>query len=103
MQNDRRRRVGISGSYGGYNLGDEAILEVIVRELRSALPVEITVFSRDAEDTHARHRVDAVQLQSLSRREAERLLRSLDLLILGGGGILYDGDADMFSRASPGR
>ena len=98
MLDRRPRRVGISGSYGGYNLGDEAILEVIVRELRGALPVAITVLSRDAEDTHARHHVDAVQLQSLSRREAQRLVQSLDLLILGGGGILYDRDADMFLR-----
>ena len=36
-------RVGITGSYGGLNLGDEAILEGIVKELRRALPVEITV------------------------------------------------------------
>ena len=53
-------RVGISGSYGGLNLGDEAILKGIVGELRRSLPVEITVFSRDAEDTRARHRVDRV-------------------------------------------
>lgn len=38
-------RVGISGSYGGLNLGDEVILEVIVSQLRRSLPVEITVFS----------------------------------------------------------
>jgi polysaccharide pyruvyl transferase WcaK-like protein len=36
-------RVGISGSYGGFNLGDEAILESIIDGLRSSLPVEITV------------------------------------------------------------
>ncbi len=98
MQGDRVRRVGISGSYGGYNPGDEAILQVIIRELRQALPVEITVFSRDASDTRARHGVDAVTVRSLTRREARSLVESLDLLILGGGGILYDGDADMFLR-----
>jgi polysaccharide pyruvyl transferase CsaB len=95
---DRARRVGISGSYGGYNLGDEAILGVIIRELRRALPVEIVVFSRDASDTRARHAVDAVTTRDLSRSEARRLVDSLDLFILGGGGILYDTDADMFLR-----
>jgi polysaccharide pyruvyl transferase CsaB len=91
-------RVGISGSYGGFNLGDEAILQMIIAELRQAHSVEITVFTRDAQDTRDRHAVDAVQFGSLSRRDAKELLSSLDLFILGGGGILYDGDADMFLR-----
>lgn len=98
MLDNRIRRVGISGSYGGFNLGDEAILQVIMRELQQSLPGEITVFSRDADDTHARHRVNAVSPRKLSRREARTLIGSLDLLILGGGGILYDADADMFLR-----
>lgn len=98
MQDDRIRRVGISGSYGGFNLGDEAILHVIIRELEQSLPVEVTVFSRDADDTHARHGVAAVTARNLSRRESQALVRGLDLLILGGGGILYDADADMYLR-----
>jgi polysaccharide pyruvyl transferase CsaB len=93
------KRVGICGSYGGFNLGDEAILHVIVAELRRSLDVEITVFSRDAEDTLRRHKVEhAVSLRSVSRSEAQRILAGLDLLILGGGGILYDADADMYLR-----
>jgi transcriptional regulator with XRE-family HTH domain len=32
------------------NLGDEAILKSIITQLRAELPVEITVFSRNAED-----------------------------------------------------
>jgi polysaccharide pyruvyl transferase CsaB len=98
MRDDRKRRVGISGSYGGFNLGDEAILQVIIRQLRETLPVEITVLSRDPENTRARHGVDAVRLHGLARREAQQLIGGLDLLILGGGGILYDGDADMYLR-----
>ena len=93
------RRVGVSGSYGGFNLGDEAILHVIISELRRARPVEITVFSRDAEDTLRRHRVDrTVDPRRLPRREVLEIIRGLDLFILGGGGILYDGDADMYLR-----
>jgi polysaccharide pyruvyl transferase WcaK-like protein len=41
----RKLRIGISGSYGGMNLGDEAIFEGILRELRASIPAEITVFS----------------------------------------------------------
>jgi polysaccharide pyruvyl transferase CsaB len=92
-------RIGISGSYGGINLGDEAILQVILYQLRESIPAEITVFSRDAEDTLRRHNVDqAVQFQRLTRREAQEIIAGLDLFILGGGGILYDVDAQMYLR-----
>lgn len=92
-------RVGISGSYGGLNLGDEAILQVILSQLRGSLPVEITVFSRDPQDTLARHKVDhAVPVRDLSRDEVREEIQSLDLLILGGGGILYDAEAAQYLR-----
>jgi polysaccharide pyruvyl transferase CsaB len=95
----RPYRVGISGSYGGLNLGNEAILAGIVTELRRALPVEITVFSRDAEDTKERHQVErVVPVRKLSRDEVLPEVRRLDLLILGGGGILFDGEAQNFLR-----
>jgi polysaccharide pyruvyl transferase CsaB len=92
-------RVGISGSYGGLNLGDEAILEGIVTELRRALPVEITVFSRNPEDTLARHRVErAVSVREMSRDEVLPEIERLDLFILGGGGILFDAEAHLYLR-----
>jgi polysaccharide pyruvyl transferase CsaB len=95
----RAFRVGISGSYGGLNLGDEAILKGIVKQLRRSLPVEITVFSRDADDTKARHEVDrVVPVRKLSRDEVLPEVQRLDLLILGGGGILFDGEAQVFLR-----
>jgi polysaccharide pyruvyl transferase CsaB len=92
-------RVAISGSYGGLNLGDEAILQSIVAQLRRSLPVEITVFSREAKDTLERHRVErAVSIRTLTRDEARAEVERLDLLILGGGGILYDRDAEAYLR-----
>jgi polysaccharide pyruvyl transferase CsaB len=95
----QRLRVGISGSYGGFNLGDEAILHVIMSELRRSLTVEVTVFSRDAGDTRRRHQVErAIQSGELSRRETQKVVGRLDLFILGGGGILYDADADRYLR-----
>jgi polysaccharide pyruvyl transferase CsaB len=92
-------KVGISGSYGGFNLGDEAILDVMVSELRRSAALEIAVFSRDAEDTRRRHAVEHVfERSELSRRETQEIIAGLDLFILGGGGILYDADADMYLR-----
>ncbi len=99
MAGRRKYRVAISGSYGGLNMGDEAILACIVGELRKSAPVEITVFTRDPEDTLKRHRVDrAVPVRSLSRDEIAPEIERLDLFILGGGGILFDAEAKIYLR-----
>lgn len=91
--------VGISGSYGGLNLGDEAILQSIIMQLRCSLRAEITVFSRDAEDTKIRHKVErVVPVRELTRDEVLPEIERLDLLILGGGGILYDAEAKTYLR-----
>jgi polysaccharide pyruvyl transferase CsaB len=81
------------------NLGDEAILHSMVAELRHSMPVEITVFTRHAADTRTRHDVNhAVETQALSRGEASSIVGDLDLFILGGGGILYDDDVELYLR-----
>jgi polysaccharide pyruvyl transferase CsaB len=90
--------IGICGSYGGLNVGDEAILTVALNQLRSALPaVELTVFTRNVEHTrshHAVHRV--VGARAALRDELVREVERLDLLLLGGGGILYDREAEWY-------
>jgi len=92
-------RIGISGSYGGRNLGDEAILDGIVSQLRASLPVEITVFSRNPADTLSRHNVErAVPVREMTRKEVTPEIQRLDLFILGGGGILFDGEAQIYLR-----
>jgi polysaccharide pyruvyl transferase CsaB len=84
-------KVGISGSYGGLNLGDEAILQSMITQLRRSLPVELTVFTRDMEDTQQRHKVEhVVPVRTLTRSEIIPAIEGLDLFILGGGGILFD-------------
>ncbi|WP_437985770.1 polysaccharide pyruvyl transferase family protein [Sorangium sp. So ce117] len=92
-------RVGISGSYGGMNLGDEAILDGIVTQLRASIPAEITVFSLCPEDTKMRHQVErVVPVRDLTRMESTAEIERLDLFVLGGGGILYDRDAPVYLR-----
>src|SRR3954466_5941388 len=99
MSDRETYKVGITGSYGGLNLGDEAILQSIITQLRRDLPVELTVFSRDAEDTKRRHGVErAVPVRKLSRAEVTPEVERLDLLIFGGGGILYDAEAKIYLR-----
>lgn len=99
MEN-RPVRIGISGSYGGLNLGDEAILESIVAQLLAAMPkAEVIVFSRNVTDTEKRHRITrAVPVREITRDAAAQEIAQLDLLILGGGGILFDAEIDIYLR-----
>ena len=92
-------RIGISGSYGGMNLGDEAILQGIVSQIRSSVSAHITVFTRNPQDTLTRHRVErAIPVRELTRKEIAPEIQDLDVFILGGGGILYDRDVDGYLR-----
>ncbi len=93
-------RIGISGSYGGLNLGDEAILQSIITQLRRDLTVDITVFSHNPEDTLSRHQVErAVSLDRLAD-ELRAEVEGLDLVIIGGGGILFDSYVQVNLRAA---
>jgi polysaccharide pyruvyl transferase CsaB len=95
---DARPAIGICGSYGGLNVGDEAILTVALGQLRAAVPnVELTVFSRDREHTAAHHDVErCIDARSALRDELEEEVERLDMLLLGGGGILYDREAEHY-------
>lgn len=92
--------VGIVGSYGGLNIGDEAIFTCLAEEIENHLPdVELVVFSRDAQHTRDNYRVKrVVPARDLTREEVTPEVRALDLLILGGGGILYDDEVLAFLR-----
>ncbi|MGE5636861.1 MAG: polysaccharide pyruvyl transferase family protein [Nocardioidaceae bacterium] len=93
--------IGISGSYGGLNVGDEAILTSILAELRRVLPdVEPVVFSRDPSHTERHHGVKAVGGRDVLRADIGAEVERLDLLLLGGGGILYDREASSYLQVA---
>ncbi|MBV9648159.1 MAG: polysaccharide pyruvyl transferase CsaB [Candidatus Eremiobacteraeota bacterium] len=79
-------RILLSGYYGFGNLGDEALLSVIVSELRTRYPyVEIEVLSARPQltaqttGTHATPRGDV--------RAVLRAIRRADIVLSGGGGL----------------
>lgn len=92
----QRPRIGIAGSYGGLNLGDEAILDSIVSALRKE--ADLVIFSRDADDTRRRHPAEAVPVRHLTREQSREVVRGLDLLVFGGGGLLFDDEVELFLR-----
>lgn len=76
-------KIVISGSYGYGDLGDEAILDCMIRRLREEIPgVEIFVLSSNPEDTFYRHKVKSyysfaglqMELRKLFLKIAEHLL-----------------------------
>lgn len=71
--------IGISGSYGGLNLGDEAILTSMIDALRAEVPgAEIVVFSRNAKHTAAHHAVErVVAVREATRNEVAREISGL--------------------------
>jgi polysaccharide pyruvyl transferase CsaB len=97
----RAYQIGIYGSYGGMNLGDEAILQVIINEIRKRMEADITVFSSDPADTTSRlPGIRALPVGEIQKDKLVTELRSLDVLIIGGGGIFFNEMADNYLRVA---
>ncbi len=82
----------ISGFYGLHNTGDEAILQAIVDNLRKAYDnTEITVLSLSPEQTAKTHNVRSFY-RGWRRDNWNKVkeIKSADVLISGGGGLLQD-------------
>jgi polysaccharide pyruvyl transferase CsaB len=79
----------VCGYYGFGNAGDEAILTVLLEDLRSHYPAaEIDVLSGNPIATSARYGVSGVEWGSpAALMEASR---RADLMVLGGGGLIQD-------------
>lgn len=100
MTDRRSPTVGVLGSYGGRNVGDEAILTIILRSIRAGRPDgRVVLFSRNPDHT-CRHyaEVEVVGWEGVSRDRVADALRRLDVLVVGGGGILYNTEARRYLR-----
>ncbi|MDC3416113.1 polysaccharide pyruvyl transferase family protein [Aquibacillus salsiterrae] len=95
--------IGIVGNYGNNNKGDEAILQGIIIQLKKYYhisPADIVVFSNHPEQTRKMYGVQAAPLYYkknnnyltlvTTMRKNFSVIKKLDLLIVGGGGILMD-------------
>ncbi|MBE7042309.1 MAG: polysaccharide pyruvyl transferase CsaB [Ruminococcaceae bacterium] len=79
----------LSGYYGFGNSGDEALLQMILQDLRVCRPgLSIVVLSQNPEETARMHHVKAVNRMDL--KEIFRILKKTKLLISGGGSLIQD-------------
>lgn len=80
----------IVGASGFTNLGDDAILAAMLAELRDALPgARFRVASGDPAGLTVGDDVETLPFQD---RAIDRALSGADLLLVGGGGFIYDYD-----------
>jgi len=83
-------RVLIAGYYGFGNLGDELILQSILKRLKEKHPAaNALVLSNHPFSTHLQHNVEAVNRWNPLSIIAAMI--KADLFILGGGGLIQDG------------
>src|ERR1700736_2193841 len=79
----------LSGYYGFGNLGDEALLEVIVSRLRARWPgCVVDVLSGDPAQTARTFRVEATPRMDLGR--VRGAIERADVVLSGGGGLLQN-------------
>lgn len=83
------RRVLVSGYYGFGNMGDDSLLQVIVRDLRSLDPgIAITVISNNPKQTSSIYHVNSIRRFDLIALKKEQ--KKGGLLLSGGGSLLTD-------------
>ncbi len=82
-------RLLLSGYYGFGNLGDDALLEVIVAELRTRHPfIEIEVLTAQPEETRHQLRVETTLRSDLGA--VRQAIDRADVVVSGGGGLLQN-------------
>ena len=83
------KRILISGYYGFGNLGDEMILEAMVGDMRELMPdLRLTVLSGSPGETARLYGVESLDYRDFSG--IFKALRTANLFISGGGGLLQD-------------
>ena len=87
FSNNGRFRVLICGYYGEHNLGDDALLAVLLNELEGPWTPVITARDQQAVAS-MRPGIETVNRRSL--RSVLQALKEVDVLVLGGGSLLQD-------------
>jgi len=89
-------KVLVAGAYGFGNLGDEALLAVLLERLRS-IHASVKVFSFSPRETYAMHKSQAISYLSLHR--VLYAIMTTDVLLIGAGGVFDTRIAGQTRRA----
>lgn len=82
-------RLVLSGYYGFYNVGDEAILQSIIESLSKENPdIELVVLSNDSKYTKEMYGVESVDRWDI--KAVYHAIKNSDGVISGGGSLLQD-------------
>ncbi|MDF9407911.1 polysaccharide pyruvyl transferase family protein [Pelotomaculum isophthalicicum JI] len=90
------KKVVIAGYYGFNNIGDEAVLNSMLNDMRFFDPnIDFVVLSDKPEHTESSYKVRSVSWRELDK--VIQVIENCDLLIIGGGGLFnsyleYDGN-----------
>ena len=88
FRSGQKLRVLLCGYYGEHNLGDDALLQVLVSQVPADWDVVVTARDSDAVQALV-HGVSTVNRRSLSA--TLQALKHVDAFVLGGGSLLQDG------------
>jgi len=88
MNNNKTKKVVISGYYGFNNFGDEAVLGVLTDSLKKEEVKDITIISKDPKQTRKNYQTKSVYTFNMPGIFFA-ILRS-DVLFSGGGSLLQD-------------
>lgn len=92
-------RIGLLGYYGTRNLGDEAVLEGLLRAIESARPgSRVIVYASDPASVVPHPAVEVRRLRVYNLAAMVRAVGEMGALVIGGGGVLHD-----HSLAAPSR
>jgi len=85
------KKIALHGFYGQGNLGDEAILKALLQEFSKFPNIKVVVFSSKPKQVFRAHGVRSINSQG-RRNFLRRIweIKTSDLFILGGGGLLKD-------------
>lgn len=83
------KKILLSGYYGFDNFGDDAILHVIIEDIKKNIPeAEITVLSATPQRTETLYKVKAIN--RFDFKKVYSAIKASDVLISGGGSLLQD-------------